>query len=429
VSANAPPKPNEGALKLDAIEALVDPRAEWQQMFREAWRIQRDFFYEPNLHGVDIAAMQKRYEPFVPQVGSRGDLNYLLSEMMGEFTAGHLYIQGGQMPDVKSVPGGLLGCDFALENGRYRFTKIYTGENWNPDALAPLTQPGVNVAAGEYLLAVNGRDLQGSDNVYRTLEATSGKQVNLRVGADPSGTNARDVVVVPVASESRLRYLDWIEANRRTVDQLSAGKLAYVHLPDTSFGGYTNFNRYYFAQIGKEGAVVDERFNGGGAQPDYIIDYLKRPLIHYRSTRHGEDFQGPLAAIFGPKAMLINEYAGSGGDSMPWYFRKAGVGPLVGKTTWGGLVGGLGGFPLLMDGGAVTAPSVGWWDPYTGEWVAENVGIHPDFDIDLDPRIWRSGRDAQLEKAVEVVMNELKKPRPATKPKPGYPDYHKAAGK
>ena len=427
VSANAPPRPGEGSLKFDSVETWVEPRVEWTQMFREAWRIQRDFFYEPNLHGVDVKAMEKRYEPFLANVGSRGDLNYLLGEMMGEFTAGHLYISGGQKPEVKSVPGGLLGCDFNIENGRYRFAKVYDGENWNPEARAPLTQPGVNVTAGEYLLAVNGRNLSASENVYQALEAAANRQVTLRVGADPSGAGARDVVVVPVASDARLRYLHWIETNRQNVDRLSGGKLAYVHLPDTSRGGYTNFNRYYFAQIGKEGAIMDERFNSGGSQPDHIIDYLRRPLMHYRNTRHGEDFQGPLGGIFGPKVMMINEFAGSGGDSMPWYFRKAGVGKLVGKTTWGGLVGGAGGFPNLMDGGSVTAPSVGWWDPYTGEWVAENVGIHPDVEVELDPKAWRQGHDAQLEKAVEVLMVELKKPKPPMKPRPPFPNYQKPA--
>lgn len=424
VGTNGPPKPGDGALKMDALEAWVDPRAEWAQMVREAWRVQRDFFYDPNLHGVDVKAMEKRYEPFVASVASRGDLSYLIGEMMGEFTAGHLYIQGGQRPEVKSVPGGLLGCDFTLDNGRYRFARVYNGENWNPESRAPLTQPGLNVAAGEYLLAINGVELRAAGNVHQRLEATAGKQVTLRVGADASGTGAREVTVIPSPSDSRLRYLDWIESNRRKVDQLSAGKLAYVHLPDTSRGGYSNFNRYYFAQTGKQGAVMDERFNAGGAQPDYIIDYLRRPLIHYRTTRHGEDFQGPLGGIFGPKVMLINEFAGSGGDSMPWYFRKAGVGRLVGKTTWGGLVGGAGGFPLLLDGGAVTVPSVAWWDPDTGEWVAENVGIHPDVEVEFDPKAWRAGRDVQLEKAVELLLAELAKPRPPAKPRPAFPDYH-----
>jgi tricorn protease len=317
----------------------------------------------------------------------------------------------------------LLGADYSIENGRYRFARVYSGENWNPDARAPLTQPGVHVVAGEYLLAVNGRDLRATDNLYSFFEGTSGKQVVLRVGPDPTGKGAREVTVVPVASETRLRNLAWIEGNRRKVDVLSNGRLAYVYLPDTYFGGYANFNRYYFAQVGKQGAVMDERFNGGGLQPDYIMDYLKRPLLHYRTMRDGEDVTGPLGAIFGPKVMLINEYAGSGGDTQPWYFRKLGIGPLIGKRTWGGLVGGLGGWPLLMDGGVVVPPSVGFWDPDTRTWVAENTGIAPDIEVEMDPKAVREGHDPQLEKAVEVLLEALRKNPPPQHQRPPFPNY------
>ncbi|MBY0507817.1 MAG: PDZ domain-containing protein [Bryobacteraceae bacterium] len=426
-SASAPVKPGDGLLKLDALETFVDPRLEWRQMYNEAWRIQRDFFYDPKLHGVDIAAMKARYAPYLESIGSRTDLNYLFADMMGEFTASHLYVTGGQLPEVKRVRGGLLGCDYSLENGRYRFQKIFNGESWNPQLRAPLTQPGVNVAAGEYLLAVNGRNLTDRDDVDQALEATAGKQVVLKVGPNADGAGSREVTVIPIDSEAALRNLAWVEGNRRRVDQLSGGRLAYVYLPDTALGGYTSFNRYFFAQTGKEGVVVDERFNGGGAQPDYILDLLRRPLLHYRNTREGEDFTGPMTGIFGPKAMLINEYAGSGGDTMPWYFRKAKLGPLVGKRTWGGLVGGLGGYPPLMDGGMVTVPSVGFWDAETGEWVAENVGIAPDFDVEQDPKAVREGRDPQLEKAVELLMVELKKAPKVTRPRPAFPNYQPTA--
>ncbi len=426
-STSAPLKPGEGLLKLDGVETWVDPRLEWRQMFNEAWRIQRDFFYDPKLHGVDIAAMKARYAPYLESIATRSELNYLFSDMMGEFTASHLYIQGGQLVEVKRVRGGLLGCDYALENGRYRFKRVFNGESWNPQLRAPLTQPGVNVVAGEYLLAVNGRNLTDRDNVDQVFEATAGKQVVLKVGPNADGSGSREVTVVPLDSEAALRNLAWIESNRRKVDQLSGGRLAYVYLPDTALGGYTSFNRYYFAQTGKEGVVVDERFNGGGAQPDYILDLLRRPLLHYRNTREGEEFTGPMTGIFGPKAMLINEYAGSGGDTMPWYFRKAKVGPLVGKRTWGGLVGGLGGYPLLMDGGAVTVPSVGFWDPDTGEWVAENVGISPDVDVEMDPQAVRHGRDPQLEKAVELLLADLQKNPRKSKPRPAFPNYQRPA--
>ena len=302
----APPKPGEGTLRVDALEVWVDPRVEWKQMFREAWRIQRDFFYDPGFHGLDLTAMANKYEPYLENVASRADLNYLFAEMMGELTASHLNVGGGSAPDVKRVRGGLLGADYRIENGRYRFAHVFTGENWNPQLRAPLTQPGVNVVAGEYLLAVDGRDLRSSDNIYRFFEATAGKAVKLRVGSDPGGAGSREVNVIPVDSEGALRNLAWIEGNRRKVDEMSGGRLAYVYLPDTAFGGYMNFNRYYFAQIGKQGAIIDERFNGGGFTADYIIDYLEAALMNYRTTRDGADFATPLGAIFGPKAMIID---------------------------------------------------------------------------------------------------------------------------
>ncbi len=380
VGASAPPKPGEGALKMEAMEMRVDPRQEWAQIYREVWRIERDFFYDPSLHGLNLKQTEAKYQPYADNISSREDLNYIFEDMLGELTVGHLFVRGGAMPEVKKVPVGLLGADYKIENGRYRFATVYSGENWNPGLQAPLTQPGVNVKAGEYLLAVNGRDVRPPDNVYSFFQATAGKQVTIRVGADASGANPREVTVVPIADEAALRNRDWIEANRRKVDQLSGGRLAYVYLPNTAGAGYTNFNRYYFAQLGKEGAVIDERFNGGGDIADYIIDYLKRPLTNFFSTRYGADFTTPQNQIFGPKAMIINEYAGSGGDAMPWLFRQRQVGKLIGKRTWGGLVG-IFGFPRLIDGGMVTAPDLAFYN-LTGEWDVENHGVPPDVEVE-----------------------------------------------
>ncbi|HYP25409.1 MAG TPA: PDZ domain-containing protein [Blastocatellia bacterium] len=424
---NQPVKPGEGAVKIDEMEVRVDPRAEWNQMYREVWRIERDFFYDPGLHGLDPKAMEKKYEPYLSQVAHRNDLNYLFSEMLGELSVGHLFVGGGDLPDVKRVAGGLLGADYKIENGRYRFARVYNGENWNPQLRAPLTQPGVNVKEGEYLLAVNGREVRSTDNVYSFFQSTAGKSVLIKVGSDPSGANSREVTVVPVASEVGLRNLAWIESNRRKVDQMTGGRIAYVYLPDTAGGGYTNFNRYYFAQIDKEGAVIDERFNSGGTAADYIIDYMRRPLMNYWSTREGEDFPTPVGSIFGPKAMIINEYAGSGGDAMPWYFRKAGLGPLIGKRTWGGLVG-IYGEPQLMDGGFITAPRVAFWN-LEGKWEVENYGVAPDIEVEFEPRDWIQGRDPQLEKAVEVVMESLRKNPTPKYQRPAYPNYQKANGR
>ena len=423
-STSQPFKAGEGVLKLDDMQAWVEPRTEWKQMYEEAWRIERDFFYDPGLHGLDLERSKKLYEPYLAGVGNRDDLNYLFAEMLGEITVSHLAIGGGAHAiEPKRVPGGLLGADFKLENGRWRVARVYTGESWNPGLRAPLTQPGVNVVAGEYVLAINGVDLRASDNLYGRLEGTANKQVDLRMGSDPGGANSREVTVQPIPSESALRHLAWVEGNRRRVSELSGGQLAYVYLPDTAQGGYVNFNRYYFAQVGKQGAVIDERFNGGGFQADYIIDYLNRQLMAFRVMRQGQDVASPLAAIFGPKAMIIDEYAGSGGDAMPFYFRKAKIGPLIGKRTWGGLVGGLGGYPSLMDGGFVAAPSVGFYNP-GGSWEVENFGVAPDIEVEQDPQAMRQGHDPQLEKAVAILMDELRQ-NPAKKyERPPFPNYH-----
>jgi tricorn protease len=417
-------KPGEGALKLSSMRVYVDPKAEWKQIYHETWRIERDFFYDPGFHGLDLAAAEKKYAPWVENVSSRSDLTYLMVEMLGEMTVGHMFVRPPQDESEDNVRGGLLGADYKIENDRYRFARVYNGENWNPELRAPLTQPGVNVVAGEYLLGVNGRELHVGDDLFSFFEATAGKAVTIKVGPSADGKNAREVLVVPVDDESALRNLAWIEENRRKVEQMSGGRVAYVWLPDTHAGGFTNFNRYYFAQTGKEGAVIDERFNGGGYLADYFVDYLHRTTLSCATNRDGEDSCNPVEGIFGPKAMIINEFAGSGGDALPWYFRKLGIGPLIGKRTWGGLVG-IGGYPDLIDGGSVTAPR---WGIYglDGEWEVENHGIQPDYDVELEPKAFAEGHDLQLERAVKAVMDELQKnPLPKYK-RPAYPNYHQA---
>jgi len=420
--ADKPVKPGEGLLNTAAMQVYVDPRAEWRQMFHEVWRIERDFFYDPHFHGLDLPAAEKAYEPFLAGVTCRADLDYLFADMLANINVLHMYVGGGTMPEVKPVSVGLLGADYNIENGRYRFARIYSGENWNPQLHAPLTQPGVNVKEGEYLLAVNGREVRAPENIYSFFQETAGRQTVLRVGPNPDGSGARDVTVVPIESDTALRNLDWIEGNRRKVDEMTGGKIAYVYLPNTAGAGYTNFNRYYFAQVGKQGAILDERFNGGGQLADYIIDYLRRPIMSFVLTRQGQTYSEPQETIQGPKTMIINSFAGSGGDAMPWYFRKAGIGPLVGTRTWGGLVG-IGGYPTLIDGGTVTAPR---WAIYgtEGQWEVENHGIAPDVEVELDPKLVREGHDPQLEKAVQIVMQSLKEhPLPVYK-QPSYPNYH-----
>ena len=419
----AAPKDGEGALKLGEMEVYVDPRAEWNQMYREVWRIQRDFLYDPGHHGLNIPAAEKKYSTYLAGVGGREDLNYLFVEMLGEVTIGHMFVGGGDVPKPNQVKGGLLGADYKVENGRYRFARIYNGENWNPELRAPLTQPGVDVKVGDYLLEVNGREVRPPADVYSFFEETAGKQVKIKVGANADGKEAREVTVVPLDNEFALRNRAWEEDNRRKVDELSGGKLAYVHVPDTSVGGYTNFNRFYIAQVDKQGAVIDERYNHGGLIADYIIDMLKRPLRNCAITREGEKFCSPLAQIYGRKTLIFYEMSGSGGDALPWMFKQDGIGPLVGKRTWGGLVG-IWNYPPLMDGGFVTAPRGAIYGLH-GQWEVENVGIAPDIEVENDPAAVAAGHDPQLERAVQVTLEALKKSPVVTPDHPAYPNYHK----
>ncbi len=423
VSSATPVKPGDGALKLADVEALEDPIAEWKQMYHEVWRIERSYFYDPNLHGVNVADQEKAYEKYLDGLSSRADLNYIFHDMLSEMTVGHLRGGGGNIPTAKAVPGGLLGADYEIANNRYRFKRIYTGENWNPELRGPLAVPGLNVAVGDYLLSVNGEELTAKQDVSSLLENTSGKHVVLKIGPDPSGAGSREITVVPVGNEQQLRHQAWVEDNRRMVDKLSGGKLAYVYMPDTGQGGLTSFTRYYFAQTDKQGLVLDERFNSGGQVADYVIEVLNRQLLGWWSPRYGAIYRSPAAAILGPKVMVINEMAGSGGDAMPWMFHSTKTGTLVGKRTWGGLVG-IGQYPALMDGGTVTAPDFGFFNP-NNQWDVENKGVTPDVEMDQDPKSVAEGHDPQLEKAVAIALQQLKD-HPVPEPhRPDFPNYQR----
>lgn len=421
----APVKPGEGLLKMSDMKVWVDPRAEWKQMYHEVWHIERDFFYAPNFHGLNLDKAETEYAKYLPGLASREDLNFLFDQMLSDLNVGHMFVRGGAIPTVPPITVGLLGADYKIENNRYRIAHVYYGENWNPDLQAPLTQPGVNVVAGDYILAVDGREVHGSDNIYSFFLDKANKEVILKVGPNANDSGSREVTVVPVGNELGLRHRDWTVHNMETVDKLSGGKLAYVYLPNTAGGGFTNFNRYYFAQVGKSGAVMDERFNTGGSIANYIIETMQRKLTSYWYTRQGEVFTSPLDAIFGPKVMIINQFSGSGGDWMPWGFRHTGLGPLIGERTWGGLVG-IYGYPQLIDGGSVTAPRVAFFNP-NGTWDVENHGVPPDVPVILDPKAWREGHDVQLEKAIAVAMEELKKNPLPVPHVPPFPDYSKDA--
>ncbi|MBC5824689.1 MAG: PD40 domain-containing protein [Candidatus Eremiobacteraeota bacterium] len=422
VGTEAPADPGEGAIATDDMELQSQPRQEWAQMYHETWRIERDFFYDKHFGGLNIARTEQRFAAFLPGIGSRNDLSFLLRQMLSYLSTGHLFVNGGAQPPLQHVNVGLLGADYSVQQGRYRFAKIYSGQNWNPELQAPLTQPGATVHAGEYLLAVNGRPLHADQDVYSAFEGTAGKQIVIKVGPSAEASGSRDITVTPVRNEGALRNYEWIDHNRAEVDRLSGGKLGYVYLPDTQYGGFTNFNRYFFAQVNKQGVILDERFNHGGQIADYIIDMLQRKPMGILVPREGRITLDPPLAIYGPKVMIINQYAGSGGDAMPWYFRNAKIGPLVGVRTWGGLVG-IGGYPALMDGGGVTAPRIAIGGLH-GQWEVEGHGIAPDIEVWQNPQLTRRGRDPQLEVAVQTAMRMLREhPVPHFAPPP-YPNHH-----
>ncbi|MEO5947017.1 MAG: PDZ domain-containing protein [Chitinophagaceae bacterium] len=414
-------EPGKGMLNVESIEIKIEPREEWPQIFDEAWRVNRDYFYDPGMHGTNWQAMKKKYEVFLPHLASRNDLNTLIQWMCSELSVGHhrLTSGGDYLHDPKTVSGGLLGADFTIEKNRYRIKKIYGGLNWNPNLRSPLTEPGVNAKEGDYIIAVNGKNVSTTDNLYSFFENTAGKIVELTISTKPDNKDSRVVKVVPVSNEAALRNRDWVEGNLKKVNDATKGQVAYVYVPNTTTLGHEYFKRYFYPQANRKAIIIDERFNGGGQLADYYIDLLQKPYQAYWNMRYGKDLKSPSASIQGPKVMIIDETAGSGGDMLPWMFRKFNVGTLVGKRTWGGLVGILG-FPEFLDGGGVTAPNVAIWTK--DGFVVENVGVAPDIEIEQTPADVIKGRDPQLEKAIEIALKELEK-NPQTEPKrPPYPN-------
>lgn len=415
-------KSGDGALKaISAMKVKVNPMEEWQQIYREGWRYQRDFLYVDNVHGAPWNDIYEWYKPWVAHVRHRNDMNYIIDILGGEVAVGHSYTRGGDFPEVNSVPIGLLGADYELVDGNYRIKKIYNGESWNPALKAPLAQPGATAKVGEYLVGVNGKAIAPNTNLYQYFEGTANQPTKIHLNSKPGLDGARVIQVIPAANETQLRNIDWVESNRRKVDQLSGGKLAYVYIPNTGQPGYTSFNRYYFAQQDKKGAVIDERNNGGGSAADYMVDIMARDLHGYFNSRANDHrpFTTPMSGIWGPKVMLINERAGSGGDLLPYLFNKMKIGPLVGTRTWGGLVG-TWDTPPFVDGGRMVAPRGGFYD-VNGEWAVEGVGISPDIAVEQTPKDVIEGRDPQLERAVKEALDRLATEGVELKPEPKAP--------
>jgi tricorn protease len=389
------------------FQMKLDKQAEWKQMFEETWRYEKDYFYDPNIHGRDWSKVYKKYAPLVPFIKHRSDLNFILDQINGELSVGHSFVGGGDFPEVDKVQTGMLGADFEIVNSRYRIKRIYTSENWNPDLSGPLDQPGFKIKEGDFIVGVNGVELDSTKDIYELLDGTLGKQTLLHIHNQPQFEGHWTEIVEPTRSENSLRQRTWVEDNKRMVDKLSGGRLGYIWVPNTGGPGFVSFNRYYFAQQDKEGAVVDERFNGGGLLDDYMVDLMTRKLRAALTNEvpNGKSFKLP-AGILGPKALLINELAGSGGDFFPWVFRQQKAGPLIGATTWGGLVKSTVHYSLV-DGGFVTAPDNAVFDPNTNQWIAENKGVSPDIEVRQDAASLSQGKDPQLERAVQELLKAL----------------------
>jgi tricorn protease len=414
-------KAGQGKLDLSSLQVEIDPRVEWRQIFHEAWRNERDFYWDPAMTGHNWEQIGKRYEALLPWVAHRSDLNYLLGEMIAELSTSHTYVGGGDLPQPPHVSVGLLGADYDSDGGYYRFTKIYPGENWSDDTRSPLTEPGLKVKAGDYLIAVNGEEAKSSRDVYAYFQNLADKLVTVKINNKPSADGAWEITVKPTGNENGVRYLAWMAANRKRVEEATDGRIGYMHVPDTTIPGVIQFDKAFNAQLDKDGVIVDERDNSGGQIPDFYTEKLKRQLLALVAPRDTKDIPWPPVGIFGPKIMIVNELAGSGGDAFPWFFRREKIGPIVGTRTWGGLVG-IGNVQPLRDGGAVTAPGFGFWSiDNGGEWVVENHGVDPDYVVPQRPDLVVSGHDPQLEKAIQLAKEALKDYK-GIPPRPKYPE-------
>jgi len=416
----APDQKLKDTVSMAGLEMTVDPRAEWRQIFTDAWRLERDYFYDPGMHGVDWKAMRERYGKLLDNVVTRSDLNFVIGELIGELNSSHTYRGGGDVQHGKKEGAGLLGVDFSLEEGAYRISHIVRGAPWDVSVRSPLEAPGVKVHEGDWLLAVNHVPLDTSVDPWAAFQGLGKSTVVLTVNDKPAMEGARDVLVKTLKSEYRLRNLEWIESKRERVDRESSGRIGYIYVPDTGRNGQNELVRQFRAQYDKEGLIIDERFNSGGQIPDRFIELLNRPLYCYWRVRSGRDWQWPPVAATGPKAMLINGWSGSGGDAFPLFFRERHLGPLIGTRTWGGLIG-ISGVPQLIDGGIVTVPTFGIYST-GGKWIVEGHGIDPDIEVVDDPSKMLDGGDPQLDKAIEVVLHEIEKNPPHRPKAPAYPD-------
>jgi len=418
-------KAGEGKLDLSHMEMKIDPKKEWDQIYTDGWRIFRDYFYVSNLHGIDWEGLKVKYGKLVPYVSHRADLDYIFGEIIAESNTGHAYNNYGDFERVKRIDNGLLGAEFKTDNnsGRYIISKIYKGENWNESRRSPLTEQGINIKEGDYLIQIDGQNVTTADNPYKFLENKAEKFIEVTVNSSPSENGAKTYTVKTIKSELNLYYLDWVEQRRAMVDKLSGGKIGYIHVPNTAVEGNYELHRGMYEFHNKEALIIDDRNNGGGFIPENMADLLDRQTLSYWHRNGLNPMKSPAIAHDGPKVMLINGYSSSGGDAFPYYFKKKGLGTLIGTRTWGGLVG-IQGARTFVDGGSFNVPQFGVFDE-NGEWVIEGIGVYPDIEVVDEPHLTAKGIDPGIEKAVEVLLKELEK-NPVKKPKtPVAPDRSK----
>jgi tricorn protease len=407
IDAKPKQKIKDSKLNLKNMTAKIDPQTEWQQLYVDGWRVLRDWFYDANTHGNDWNAIKQKYQPWVNELTHRTDLDYVFGEIAGELNSGHIYVNAGDQPAAKRNQNGLLGAQFSRDkSGYFKIEKIYAGENWMANRRSPFTEPGVKAKAGNYIISINGVSTTTHKNIYALLEHTLGRHITLSINNKPQTKGSWDVVVKPISSETQLRYLEWVAQRMQMVDELSGGRIGYIHLPNTAQQGNKELFKQFLPQITKDALIIDDRYNGGGFIPDRMIELLSRKTLNYWKSRGLEPNAEPLIAHDGPKAMLINGHSSSGGDALPYYFRKLGLGKIIGTRTWGGLIG-ISGNPTLADGGLLLASTFRFMDT-EGNWAVENEGITPDIEVIDRPELVAAGKDPSLMRAVEELLKELK---------------------
>ncbi|MDQ6765220.1 MAG: PDZ domain-containing protein [Verrucomicrobiota bacterium] len=414
-------------IKAGALDMMLDRHAEWTQIYNEAWRQMRDFFYAPNMNGIDWKAMHDKYAALLPFVNHRNDLTYLLGELIGELNNGHAYVGGGERPETPRIKLGLLGAEFSRDAATkaYKIERILPGENWDKHTRSPLTAIGVNVKPGDYILAINGTPVSKLANLYDALIGTADKQVILRVNSKPTDDGARDVTVVPTADEAPLYYFAWVQKNIDEVAKKTNGEVGYLHIPDMGQPGLNEFTKLYFPQIRKKALIVDVRGNGGGFVSPLVIERLRRALVMVEIARNGTPQTNPPQTFVGPMVTLINEFSASDGDIFPFRFKAMGLGKLIGKRTWGGVVGIRNPLPLT-DGGVLNRPEFAPYAKEGKDWVIEGHGVDPDIVVDNDPAKEFHGEDQQLDRAIQEILEELKTKRYDLPPVPPYPNRNPA---